>query len=58
VDYHAYLLTRLKNAEETVAYLQAALEESVRDQNYSTFYTALNDVFEAHNLLRTDSSKG
>jgi len=46
-DYHAALIESLKDADESLTYLQVALEEYDEDGNYEAFMIALRNLAEA-----------
>lgn len=53
-DYHAYLISSLKDLEEAKAYLNVALEE----KDPESFFVALRNVVEAHGITRTAKIAG
>lgn len=54
VPYKDWLLEKLKDHDEAVAYLNAALEESLKgdSESHSVFLMAIRDVAEAQGGLR------
>lgn len=58
IDYHETLIERLKNHEYAVAYLNAAIEESLKgdEESQELFLRALRNVAEAQGTM-TDLAK-
>lgn len=46
-DYHDWLITSLKDPEQSIAYLEVALEEYLKDNDKELFIQALHNVAEA-----------
>jgi len=53
VDYHDSLVERLKDHDHAVAYLNAAIEESLKgdEESQKLFLIALRNVAEAHGTM-------
>lgn len=56
VKYEETLLKELRDPEEAAAYLNAALEDAITENDHRLFLIALRDVTEAHGMTAISSS--